>query len=194
MLGLAGCASEEQMPQIVYDGPVPTITAAESDTHVPTFHSRHCQALLPRAWVPSRPERAWSAIIIHHSATDEGNAAIIDKWHREEMAGTASAMTLSSATAQTAATARSSRHTAGGASLPAHILAAHPATGPTRKASASASSAISTTPLPPPGKWIRLSDWFVSSSSDTAFPKAGFTATAQHPAGTAPTARAGDSQ
>jgi hypothetical protein len=34
--------------------------------------------------VPSRPERAWSAIVIHHSATDAGNAAIIDKWHREE--------------------------------------------------------------------------------------------------------------
>jgi hypothetical protein len=35
-------------------------------------------------WLPSRPNRAWSAIIIHHSATREGNAAIIDKWHREE--------------------------------------------------------------------------------------------------------------
>jgi hypothetical protein len=34
--------------------------------------------------MPSRPDRAWSAIIIHHSATGEGNATIIDKWHREE--------------------------------------------------------------------------------------------------------------
>jgi hypothetical protein len=34
--------------------------------------------------MPSKSERAWSAIVIHHSATGEGNAAIIDKWHREK--------------------------------------------------------------------------------------------------------------
>jgi hypothetical protein len=39
---------------------------------------------VPSAWIPSKTNRAWSAIIIHHSATDEGNAAIIDKWHREK--------------------------------------------------------------------------------------------------------------
>jgi hypothetical protein len=33
--------------------------------------------------MPTHTERAWSAIIIHHSATNEGNATIIDKWHRE---------------------------------------------------------------------------------------------------------------
>jgi hypothetical protein len=37
----------------------------------------------PRGWKPASHERAWTAIVIHHSATDEGNAAIIDKWHRE---------------------------------------------------------------------------------------------------------------
>jgi hypothetical protein len=39
---------------------------------------------VPSAWIPSRSNRAWSAIIIHHSATDEGNASVIDKWHREK--------------------------------------------------------------------------------------------------------------
>lgn len=35
-------------------------------------------------WVPpSYLERRWTAIIIHHSATSHGNAAIFDKWHRE---------------------------------------------------------------------------------------------------------------
>lgn len=39
---------------------------------------------IPREWIPSSyPERQWTAIIIHHSATAYGNAAIFDKWHRE---------------------------------------------------------------------------------------------------------------
>jgi hypothetical protein len=28
-------------------------------------------------------ERPWKAIVIHHSGTDYGNAAIFDRWHRE---------------------------------------------------------------------------------------------------------------
>jgi hypothetical protein len=28
-------------------------------------------------------EKGWRAIIVHHSATDFGNAAIFDKWHKE---------------------------------------------------------------------------------------------------------------
>ena len=39
---------------------------------------------VPGGWMPTaHTERAWSAIVIHHSATDKGNATIIDKWHRE---------------------------------------------------------------------------------------------------------------
>ncbi len=41
------------------------------------------QVNAPTGWMPSHSERAWSAIIVHHSATDNGNATIIDKWHRE---------------------------------------------------------------------------------------------------------------
>jgi len=34
-------------------------------------------------WIPSQyPERKWNAIVIHHSGTSSGNAAIFDKWHR----------------------------------------------------------------------------------------------------------------
>jgi len=40
---------------------------------------------IPRDWLPpSRVEKGWRAVIIHHSATDEGNAAIFDKLHREQ--------------------------------------------------------------------------------------------------------------
>jgi len=37
-----------------------------------------------RCWLPkSSAERKWTAIVIHHSGTRNGNAAIFDKWHRE---------------------------------------------------------------------------------------------------------------
>jgi len=40
---------------------------------------------IPRDWLPpSRVEKRWAAIVIHHSATESGNAAIFDKRHREE--------------------------------------------------------------------------------------------------------------
>ena len=39
---------------------------------------------LPSGWLPpSRLEKRWSAIIIHHSGTKKGNAAIFDKWHKQ---------------------------------------------------------------------------------------------------------------
>ena len=40
---------------------------------------------IPRGWLPpSQVEKRWTAIVIHHSATENGNAAIFDKRHREE--------------------------------------------------------------------------------------------------------------
>jgi hypothetical protein len=87
MLGLAGCASEEPMPQVVYESPAtvaPKITPSLPTPTRPVPSTPILVGPVPTAWVPSRPERAWSAIVIHHSATGEGNAAIFDKWHREE--------------------------------------------------------------------------------------------------------------
>ena len=40
---------------------------------------------VPADWLPpSRVEKQWTAIVIHHSATETGNAAIFDRMHREE--------------------------------------------------------------------------------------------------------------
>jgi hypothetical protein len=37
---------------------------------------------VPAAWKP-RAHRPWRHIVIHHSATDRGCAAVFDRWHRE---------------------------------------------------------------------------------------------------------------
>ncbi|MHC4171277.1 MAG: peptidoglycan recognition protein family protein [Planctomycetota bacterium] len=39
---------------------------------------------LSRSVPPSRIEKQWTAIVIHHSATETGNVAIFDRMHREE--------------------------------------------------------------------------------------------------------------
>jgi hypothetical protein len=75
------------MPQIIYDYPTPVPPKTTPLPPTPTKPAPSAPGLtgpVPRAWLPSRPDRAWSAIIIHHSATGEGNAVIFDKWHREE--------------------------------------------------------------------------------------------------------------
>ncbi|MGH7162200.1 MAG: peptidoglycan recognition protein family protein [Planctomycetota bacterium] len=40
--------------------------------------------LLPQCWRPRVPSRRWSYIIIHHSASDHGSAAYIDRAHRNK--------------------------------------------------------------------------------------------------------------
>ena len=38
---------------------------------------------VPAAWVPNVPANHWTWIIVHHSDSAYGSAAIIDKWHRD---------------------------------------------------------------------------------------------------------------
>jgi hypothetical protein len=84
----SGCGESERKPEIVYDDYLPPTTIPPRTSPLPAQPSRPAIPLplpgnVPGGWTPSHSERAWSAIIIHHSATDEGNAEIIDKWHRE---------------------------------------------------------------------------------------------------------------
>ncbi len=40
---------------------------------------------IPGNWLPpSQLEKKWIAVVVHHSATENGNAAIFDKMHREQ--------------------------------------------------------------------------------------------------------------
>ena len=85
----SGCSSNERGPEIVWDEEQPITPSPLPPKPLPPKPIKPTAPLsslpgnVPSGWLPSRSERAWSAIIIHHSATDEGNASIIDKWHRE---------------------------------------------------------------------------------------------------------------
>jgi len=58
-------------PKIVKPTPKPTQDTIRSD--------------FPRDWLPpAQVEKQWTAIVIHHSATETGNSAIFDKMHREQ--------------------------------------------------------------------------------------------------------------
>jgi len=79
-----GCSGSEQpVPKIV--GTVPSSTRSVRPPS--SYHRVAPRAIpsdVPASWIPpARLERKWTAIIIHHSGTDTGNAAIFDRWHRE---------------------------------------------------------------------------------------------------------------
>jgi N-acetylmuramoyl-L-alanine amidase len=96
---LAGCAQSTttaNLPPPRFDGPlvtqpqvavVPTpaprplqLTAITPLPKPPAYRQ---VAGIPRDWIPQVEARPWRWIIIHHSATTFGSAAIIDRWHRE---------------------------------------------------------------------------------------------------------------
>lgn len=82
---LGGCVSnDEPMPEIVHS------SSSESRLIPPrVVNPKRSQGSaygnLPGGWLPpSQLEKKWVAIVIHHSATEKGNAAIFDKMHREQ--------------------------------------------------------------------------------------------------------------
>ena len=78
-----GCAAEEAQPEIVYDyslGGTPPATPSVPSRTLPKLNTTS----MPDSWVPPAwAEKGWTAMVIHHSATRNGNAAIFDNWHRE---------------------------------------------------------------------------------------------------------------
>jgi len=73
--------NDEPMPRIVHDyNPDNSGSRVVQQTKSqPAVHKN-----IPADWLPaSQAERKWTAIVIHHSGTKNGNAAIFDKWHKE---------------------------------------------------------------------------------------------------------------
>ena len=88
LLLLVGCASYEPLPDVVESTRIePKVVSTkviqpqpkpepEPDTKFSDF---------PKEWLPpAQTEKKWTAIVVHHSATETGNAAIFDKMHREQ--------------------------------------------------------------------------------------------------------------
>ncbi|OHB56897.1 MAG: hypothetical protein A2173_00415 [Planctomycetes bacterium RBG_13_44_8b] len=89
-----GCAEEESYtPQItgvdtlLYNGSQDKVVykspAPKTSYKTESYKTYESDLSVPYAWKPSgRLEKNWKAIVIHHSATDEGCLASIDNYHR----------------------------------------------------------------------------------------------------------------
>jgi hypothetical protein len=85
---VAGCVYEDAPAPKITSSPV--VSAERPRPPIPprTLEKPHlprpAPSDVPSAWIPSaEPQRHWTAIVIHHSATPAGNAAIFDQWHRD---------------------------------------------------------------------------------------------------------------
>lgn len=93
MLVLCGCESSS-MPHLVgnpgSDEPwniesKPIKPESEPETIEPAPEPKPIRSEVPAGWLPpSQIEKQWTAIVLHHSATETGSAAIFDRMHREE--------------------------------------------------------------------------------------------------------------
>jgi len=81
---LGGCVSnDEPMPEIVHSSGSESILIPPRVVS-PKRSQGSAYNNIPRSWFPpSQLEKKWAAVVIHHSATEKGNAAIFDKWHSE---------------------------------------------------------------------------------------------------------------
>lgn len=79
---LSGCIyNDEPMPEITRTLTAGTISPSAGNR---TAILTNVNGNIPRSWLPpSRLEKKWTAIVIHHSGTRSGSAAIFDRWHKE---------------------------------------------------------------------------------------------------------------
>jgi len=82
---LAGC----QHPRVIDELPMdPLISpsahspAAKPRVAVRKPVARPVRRTVPAGWIPPVAPRAWKWIVLHHSASDRGSAALFDEWHR----------------------------------------------------------------------------------------------------------------
>ena len=85
---LGGCASNnEQMPEIIHNqsSEARVVQPVRPKVVKPKPRQETIQRDFPRDWLPpAQAEKTWTAIVVHHSATETGNSAIFDKMHREQ--------------------------------------------------------------------------------------------------------------
>jgi len=84
LLIFGGCAlNDEPMPEITrIHTPDTEVVTPSRPTPGPTPGT--VDENIPKDWLPPpQVEKKWIAIVIHHSATNNGNSSIFDKWHRE---------------------------------------------------------------------------------------------------------------
>lgn len=82
---LGGCIyNDEPVPQIVYNHSSSTSKFVLPKVVKPKPIRKQVNYNVPADWLPpSGLEKRWTAIVIHHSGTENGNSAIFDRWHRE---------------------------------------------------------------------------------------------------------------
>jgi hypothetical protein len=89
LLIFGGCASYEPLPDIVVGPRVEPKIVSQKKVVKPQPKPKPKQETVrsdfPGDWLPPADvEKKWTAIVVHHSATETGNAAIFDRMHREE--------------------------------------------------------------------------------------------------------------
>jgi len=86
LLLLVGCASYEPLPDIVESKRIePTVVSTKVIQPQPKPEPDTKFSDFPKEWLPpAQAEKKWMAIVLHHSATETGNAAIFDRMHREQ--------------------------------------------------------------------------------------------------------------
>ena len=87
LLILAGCASQEEPKPQIIRGPAtyePAVVQPRKRPVERTPYESPIDRNVPGDWLPPPElERRWTAIVLHHSGTGNGNATIFDRWHRE---------------------------------------------------------------------------------------------------------------
>jgi hypothetical protein len=81
-----GCASYEPLPDIVESPRIkPKVVTPKVVKPAPKPRQNTVRNDFPKDWLPPADvEKKWTAIVLHHSATETGNSAIFDKMHREQ--------------------------------------------------------------------------------------------------------------
>ena len=82
---LTGCGGEIYDPVIIGRDSIRVIKIEEPYIEIPVLPPPVRRGIAPSAWYPPKAveKRSWSAIMIHHSATDKGNAATFDDHHKK---------------------------------------------------------------------------------------------------------------